>query len=178
MGFAVYTSATLPLADSDILLVEQGGNTRGVAAQNLGLSLDHIQVRRTSGQTIASGSLVPIVFDTTVDQSGDLTLVGGQEIDVTKDGIYLVSGGVAWGTNGNQGRRLVEIASAAGFTFVRNSDSTGASEDVDLNCAGIVAVSAGTSIVLNVFQDTGASLDTQATDNVTSLTVTRLRPRP
>lgn len=128
-----------------------------------------MEVRRTSNQSIPSGSQENIVWNSTVTNRGGFALsASGLTVTVPRIGIYDASLQIDMGGGGGS-RNFVNLDISGRPVSVRNSFASG--EDIANVTAAGIPLGAGAAVVGSIFQNSGSPI------NLTSavLTVTRHR---
>lgn len=122
--------------------------------------VQHCHIRRTTNQSITSGVLTTVSFDTEVEDVGDMfDIASPDRIQLTEPGVYLCGGQVRWQANA-VGQRLVIPVASISAGFVSDERLPGASK-FDHPFTGKFIVGAAEFVRMKVSQSSGITLTIQ-----------------
>ena len=162
----------------DDLTVNNSATVDTLSADELSIGEQSARIFRTSGQTISSGSVTTVAWDSedTDHSPGDLLTVdtANNKITIEKDGLYRVKARIGFGSPGS-GTQIVGRVAVDGNDKDEDSVVTSANNRENLNPNDTVAVtSSPVDATVSIFQDSGGDKLTDSSEKFMNFTVTRL----
>lgn len=135
------------------------------------------RVFQTSSDTISSGSVTQLTFDSDDGYpSGDVLTEdsSNDKITIEQNGVYHVEGMVAFGSPGD-GSRISGLLKQGSTTEAQMENTSGANNNTGVNPSTVMHVtSAPVDVTFDVFQDSGSGKATQGSEERGYLTVVKL----
>lgn len=136
------------------------------------------RIYQTSAQTISTGTVTTVAFDSSDDYgSGDVLTIdtANNKITIEKAGVYTFDAAIGYVNPDDQHRCLCRVKFDATKEASDESPTSGAGVDVLSNPAGITeVVSPPVDVTVETFQDSGTSKDTNGSEPKGYLDVGRL----
>lgn len=127
--------------------------------------------RRSSNKVIPSGTWTTIELDTLL--FGDAETLSSGMIKIPKDGIYLTSSQINWGSN-TSGTRFIAIVKSPSTRFAVTQNQ--AESNFWQEATSIIRLSKGDTVQLQCYQNSGSNVDAISSSVSPALSVQYLSP--
>ena len=168
------------VGDSDLLLIEDaddGGAKKRALAKDITPAKHRCKAVRTTAQSIPSASFWSITFQSADFDTADMLAdPPSPYVVVPADGVYLIVGSALFAPSASGVIRSVRIAKNGTVVLARfvaaPISGGGVSTNIQVSC--VTTLSKNEALSMQVYQDSGDSLDVLAIQGGPSLTVVRL----
>lgn len=162
----------IPLAEVQVAAAASSIASGNVVDKRVFNSAVARYARTTSTQSITTATFTKVTFPTVQTFSGNVVPNATfDEFTLTRDGWWLISAGLGWGT-GTTGYRQIEISNAAGNVNYASQKGAASPDNNLSNAATGVQLTAGTIISIFANHTQGTSVTLIGTENATWVSFT------
>lgn len=167
------TTGMFIIDDSDSFLKRYNGATwDAVIRLSSGL---HARYTATAAQSIPNTAATKLDFPNAVTTTGDISVATNNTFTLNRAGLYMITTSVGWTSAAGDTFRSIQIGNSAGTARYAEASVTNSALSSNLSTSTVRSFTAGSTISIFVYQESGGALNTNPFSESTHVSLTWLR---